>query len=114
MPLPVVTERLEQQDPVQDQDIILNEEEEDYDDYDDYLDDELNDADMWDSATGGMPFVEIYYMPWQPYLICNRFYQAIQQTSSTSSSYHKQSGPSSWIEKSNGGNDCNDCNDSCA
>ncbi|KAL1935978.1 hypothetical protein VTP01DRAFT_112 [Rhizomucor pusillus] len=52
MPLPVVTERLEQQDPVQDQDIILNEEEEDYDDYDDYLDDELNDADMWDSATG--------------------------------------------------------------
>lgn len=65
--MPVVTERLEQQDPVQDQDIILNEEEEDYDDYDDYLDDELNDADMWDSATGGMTFVEIYYMPWQPY-----------------------------------------------
>jgi hypothetical protein len=26
---------------------------EDYDDYDDYLDDELNDTDMWDNATGG-------------------------------------------------------------
>ncbi|KAI7860464.1 RIO1 family-domain-containing protein [Circinella umbellata] len=28
------------------------EEEEDYDDYDDYLDDELNDTDLWDNATG--------------------------------------------------------------
>lgn len=26
---------------------------EDSDDYDDYLDDELNDTDMWDNATGG-------------------------------------------------------------
>jgi RIO kinase 1 len=26
---------------------------EEYDDYDDYLEDELNDADMWDNATGG-------------------------------------------------------------
>ncbi|KAI9264897.1 RIO1 family-domain-containing protein [Phascolomyces articulosus] len=28
------------------------EEEEDFDDYDDYLDDELNDTDLWDNATG--------------------------------------------------------------
>ena len=29
--------------------------EEDFDDYDDYLDDELNDTDLWDNATGGKP-----------------------------------------------------------
>ncbi|GAA5809829.1 hypothetical protein MFLAVUS_003244 [Mucor flavus] len=38
-----------QQEEVVDQPV---EEYEDYDDYDDYLDDELNDTDMWDDATG--------------------------------------------------------------
>ncbi|KAI7906912.1 RIO1 family-domain-containing protein [Cokeromyces recurvatus] len=32
--------------------IHYTEDYDDYDDYDDYLDDELNDADMWDTATG--------------------------------------------------------------
>jgi RIO kinase 1 len=32
---------------------LYQEEYDDYDDYDDYLDDELNDTDMWDNATGG-------------------------------------------------------------
>ncbi|KAL0136219.1 RIO1-domain-containing protein, partial [Mucor lusitanicus] len=31
---------------------FVEEDYEDYDDYDDYLDDELNDTDMWDNATG--------------------------------------------------------------
>lgn len=52
MPSSIVTKAREQEDPAQDQDSIINEED-DYDDYEDYLDDELNDADMWDSATGG-------------------------------------------------------------
>lgn len=44
-------EKLE--DTLVDQEQVVNEEYEDYDDYDDYLDDELNDTDMWDDATGG-------------------------------------------------------------
>jgi RIO kinase 1 len=36
-----------------DQEELYQEDYEDYDDYDDYLDDELNDTDMWDNATGG-------------------------------------------------------------
>lgn len=41
------------QDTLVDQVLDVEEEYEDYDDYDDYLDDELNDTDMWDDATGG-------------------------------------------------------------
>lgn len=46
-----------QQEEVVDQPV---EEYEDYDDYDDYLDDELNDTDMWDDATGGKFFFYTY------------------------------------------------------
>ena len=40
-----------------------DEEEEDYDDYDDYLDDELNDTDLWDNATGGKISVLLLLIP---------------------------------------------------
>lgn len=43
---------LKEQETVLDQPVDA-EEYEDFDDYDDYLDDELNDTDMWDDATGG-------------------------------------------------------------
>ncbi|CAO3651265.1 unnamed protein product [Mucor fragilis] len=36
----------------EDNEALAEEDYEDYDDYDDYLDDELNDTDMWDNATG--------------------------------------------------------------
>ncbi|KAG2199979.1 hypothetical protein INT47_000329 [Mucor saturninus] len=40
------------QDTLVDQEQEVEEDYDDYDDYDDYLDDELNDTDMWDDATG--------------------------------------------------------------
>lgn len=49
--------------------------EEEYDDYDDYLDDELNENDMWDNATGGeFPFCGGKE---KAYTSC-RFHKAIQ------------------------------------
>lgn len=44
-----------QNDPLGTQEVeeYQQEDYDDYDDYEDYLDDELNDADMWDNATGG-------------------------------------------------------------
>lgn len=44
------------QDTLDDQVLEVEEDYDDYDDYDDYLDDELNDTDMWDDATGGTCF----------------------------------------------------------
>lgn len=41
------------QDPLVDQQALDIADYDDSDDYDDYLDDELNDTDMWDNATGG-------------------------------------------------------------
>lgn len=38
-------------------DYYSEEEYDDYDDYDDYLDDELNENDMWDNATGGIQVI---------------------------------------------------------
>ncbi|ORX45479.1 Serine/threonine-protein kinase Rio1 [Hesseltinella vesiculosa] len=55
-------------------DIEYNSNYSDYDDYDDYLEDELNDADMWDSATGD--FTKQY----------NKLKQQIAPSADTSSS----------------------------
>jgi len=47
------TRELSTEVQAEDNEELLEEDYEDYDDYDDYLDDELNDTDMWDNATGG-------------------------------------------------------------
>lgn len=47
------TRELSTEAQAEDNEELLEEDYEDYDDYDDYLDDELNDTDMWDNATGG-------------------------------------------------------------
>ena len=47
------TRELSTETQAEDNEELLEEDYEDYDDYDDYLDDELNDTDMWDNATGG-------------------------------------------------------------
>ena len=56
-------------------DYYSEEEYDDYDDYDDYLDDELNENDMWDNATGGIQVID-----WLRLLIhmFDRLYQTIQ------------------------------------
>lgn len=46
-----VAEDKEPQSLRNEQDMI--DDDDDYDDYEDYLDDELNDTDLWDNATGG-------------------------------------------------------------
>jgi hypothetical protein len=51
----------------------------DYDDYDDYLDDELNDTDMWDNATGGIYKVtQFKHLKLYTDCVFHRFHQAIQ------------------------------------
>lgn len=45
-----------------DQEEGYQEDYDDYDDYDDYLDDELNDTDLWDNATGGKLMLETMHL----------------------------------------------------